>query len=222
MCGRFSQFYTWAEIRAFSRPLVVETPSNLPPQYNIAPTDQAGVIWKGEDGRWHYEVMRWGLIPRWWSRPIKGMAPMHNARAEEVDTKPAFRDAFKHTRCLVSASGFFEWTGDRRARKSHFISSTDNQPLMFAGLYDRWKNRVTGEVISSFTIIVTDANPFMGEIHDRMPVILAEENWDAWLDAPRKDLLVPASDADLQRWRVTEKMNASTYKEADSVEPIPE
>ncbi|MDF2620432.1 MAG: hypothetical protein K0S00_3091 [Xanthobacteraceae bacterium] len=89
MCGRFSQFYTWAEIHAFSRPLVVETPSNLPPQYNIAPTDQAGVIWKGADGQWHYEVMRWGLIPRWWSRPLKGMAPMHNARAEEVDTKPA-------------------------------------------------------------------------------------------------------------------------------------
>lgn len=112
-------------------------------------------------------------------------------------------------------------TGDRKARKPHFISSAVNQPLMFAGSYDRWKNRETGEVISSFTI-VTDANPFMGEIHDRMPVLLAEDNWDAWLDAPRKDLLVPASDADLQRGRVTEKMNASTYKEADSVEPAPE
>lgn len=215
MCGRFSQFYTWDDIHAFSRPLVAE-PSNLPPQYNIAPTDQAGVIWKAEDGQWHYETMRWGLIPRWWSKPISQVPATFNARAEEVDTKPMFRDAFRRSRCLVPASGFFEWTGDKKARKPWFISSQDGKPLMFAGLYDRWKDRETGQVVSSFTVIVTDANPFMGELHDRMPVILAEEHWDAWLDEPRKDLLVPATAADLQRWRVTERMNSSRYKEADA------
>jgi len=114
----------------------------------------------------------------------------------------------------------FEWTEQDGQKKPWFISANDKRPLTFAGLYDTWHDDKTGEKIRSCTIIVTSANMFMGEIHDRMPVILEEGNWLPWLAEPRQDLLVPANENKLQAWRVSTNVNSSRYMGNDTMEPL--
>lgn len=220
MCGRFTQTYTWAEIHAMYS-LIPATPRNLQPRYNIAPTQQVGVVSQDGDNL-TYSEMRWWLVPGWWSKDLKSVPATFNARAEGIDQKPMFRSALKRTRCLIPASGFFEWTGEKTARKPWFISGVDGKPLTFAGLFDTWKNRETGEEIKSCTIITCAANGFMERIHNRMPIILDEKDWKPWLAEPRTDLLKPANDDVLQAWRVSPEVNSSRYQGEDTMEGIEE
>lgn len=220
MCGRTSQFFTWAEIYAFSNLLPAMPPTNMPPRYNISPTDQIGVITVGNDGAWTYMDMRWWLVPSWWKRPLKDVPATFNARAETVAEKPMFRGAFKDRRCLIPVSGFYEWTGPKESRQPWFISAANGKPMTLAGLYERWRNPATGEMITSCTVIVMGANQFMDEIHDRMPVIIEEADREAWLAEPRLDLLRHVPEDHLQAWKVTPKMNSSRYKEPDAASPI--
>lgn len=218
MCGRFTQTYTWAEIHAMYN-LVPATPRNLQPRYNIAPTTQIGVVTQaGADLT--YSEMRWSLVPSWFKDNIKKAPFGHNARAEGVATSGMFKGPLNRTRCLIPATGFFEWTGPKEARLPWFISAKDGRPLTFAGIYDRWRDRETGEEITSCSIITCDANPFMHEIHNRMPVILQEQNWREWLAEPRTDLLKPAPGDDLQAWRVSTNVNSSRYQGEDTMQPI--
>lgn len=218
MCGRFTQTYTWAEIYAMYN-LTATTPRNIQPRYNIAPTTQVGVITQ-EGEHLAYSEMRWWLVPSWWSKDLKSVPTTFNARSEDIASKPMFRTALKSTRCLIPATGFFEWSGPKEARLPWFISAKDGRPLTFAGLYDRWKDRETGEEVTSCTIITCDANPFMQKIHTRMPVILQESDWRAWLAEPRLDLLKPANDDNLQAWRVSTNVNSSRYQGEDTMQPI--
>lgn len=218
MCGRFTQTYTWAEIHAMYN-LVPATPRNLQPRYNIAPTTQVGVV--TQDGEnLTYSEMRWWLVPSWWSKDLKTVPATFNARAEDIEQKPMFRSALKRTRCLIPATGFFEWTGDKTARKPWFISATDGKPLTFAGIFDTWKDRATGDEMNSCTIITCAANDFMASIHNRMPVILAEKDWKTWLTEPRTDLLKPANNNILQAWSVSPDVNSSRYQGEDTMEKI--
>jgi putative SOS response-associated peptidase YedK len=166
--------------------------------------------------------MRWGLIPNWWQKPLAELPSSFNARAETVASKPFFGDAFERRRCLVPASGFFEWTGPEGARQPWYITSTDGRPLTFAGLYDRWSDPAAGDNVWSFTVIVGEPNSVARRYHDRMPVILGPSASvsEAWLEEPRSDLLVPCPDEWLQAWPVTPRMNSSRYQESDSVHPI--
>jgi len=107
MCGRFTQNYTWAEVHAFLS--LIGTPRNLRPRYNIAPTTVVDVVRLDQDGRRELVAMRWGLVPFFWKKTLKEVPATFNARAETVETKPVFRDAFKRTRCLIPMSGYFEW-----------------------------------------------------------------------------------------------------------------
>lgn len=222
MCGRFSQLYTWEQIHAFSQPLTLNegVRINLQPRYNIAPTDQVDVIRLRKEGDLELVRMRWWLVPAWWKKSLKEVPATFNARVETVATASMFKDAFAKRRCLIPASGFFEWTGPKEARLPWFISSPDGLPLAFAGLWDRWKNP-EGEWIESCTIIVGPANAFMGEIHDRMPVIVPQEHWLDWLTGKAgAEILVPAEEDKLRKWRVTPRMNSSRYQEPDAVEPV--
>lgn len=220
MCGRFTQTYTWAEIHAMYN-LTATTPRNIQPRYNIAPTTQVGVITQAGDNL-TYSEMRWWLVPSWWSKDLKNVPATFNARSEDIEQKPMFRTAIKRTRCLIPASGFFEWTGDKADRKPWFISAKDGRPLTFAGLFDTWKDRTTGDEIQSCTIITCGANGFMERIHNRMPVILDEKDWKPWLAEPRIDLLKPANDDALQAWRVSTKVNSSRYQGEDTMEEVQE
>ncbi|KAB0573364.1 SOS response-associated peptidase [Brucella pituitosa] len=218
MCGRFTQTYTWAEIHAMYS-LIPATPRNIQPRYNIAPTTQVGVITQDGDDL-TYSEMRWWLVPSWWSKDLKSVPATFNARSEDIASKPMFRAAFKSTRCLIPATGFFEWSGPKEARLPWFISAKDSKPLTFAGLYETWRDRATGEEVKSCTIITCAANGFMATIHNRMPVILQESDWRAWLAEPRTDLLKPANDDVLQAWRVSTNVNSSRYQGEDTMERI--
>ena len=122
--------------------------------------------------------MRWGLIPGWWKKTAKEVPATFNARAESVADKPMFRNAFKERRCIIPASGFFEWTGEKAQRQPHLFTAADGSPVLaFAGLWDRWRDPATSEDVLSWTIIVCGASAWMEQYHDRMPVMLERERF---------------------------------------------
>ncbi len=142
--------------------------ARAPPHYNIAPTDPVDVVRLGEHGR-ELVSMRWSLIPGWWKKSAKEVPATFNARVESVADKPMFRGAFKERRCIIPASGFYEWTGPKNQRQPHLFTRADGSPVMgFAGLWERWRDRTAGEDILSCTIIVCGASAWMEKYHDRM------------------------------------------------------
>jgi putative SOS response-associated peptidase YedK len=148
-------------------------------RFNIAPTQDAPVIRAGKDGARELAMLRWGLVPAW-AKDIGVGTRMINARSEGVEAKPAFRAAIRTRRCLVPATGFFEWKGVP-GRKQPFAITLPDRPLFaFAGLWESWTPR-EGQAVETFTIVTTDANEAVAAIHDRMPVILPVEAEDAWL-----------------------------------------
>jgi putative SOS response-associated peptidase YedK len=155
-------------------------------RFNIAPTQEAPVV-RVREGEREVAMLRWGLVP-YWAKDLKVGTKMINARAEGVETKPAFREAVKARRCIVPASGFFEWQGEP-GRKQPFAITVGDQPLFaLAGLWERWKPP-EGEPVETFTIVTTDANEAVARIHDRMPVILPPDAVETWLTAPPEDAL---------------------------------
>lgn len=207
MCGRFTQHYTWQQVHAF---LSVFGPArNLQPHYNLAPTDTVDVIRLDKEGKRELLPMRWGLIPGWWKKSVKEVPGTFNARAESIRDKPMFRGAFKERRCIIPASGFYEWTGSKTQRKPHFFTLADGSPVMgFAGLWERWRDRASGEAILSCTIIVCDADQWMERYHDRMPVILQDKDLDGWLDGSLGlEALKCASETALREWPVSPRLN---------------
>lgn len=186
MCGRYMIVSNTEALRRLFR--FPELP-NLEPRYNVAPSQEVPVIRRGADGRAHFAMLRWGLVPSW-AKDLKIGTKMINARAETVAEKPAFRAAFKARRCLVPADGFYEWRAEEGGKQPYLIRMADEAPFAFAGLWESWRNPESGETVESCTIIVTDANDLVAPIHDRMPVILAPNDYDPWLfsEAAGEDL----------------------------------
>ena len=214
MCGRYSLTHTATEL---AQRFGVEAPPQLAPRYNIAPTQPVLIVREDRHRDFAREATHvvWGLIPPW-ADDTKIAFRMINARADSVADKPAFKHAFKRRRCLVPTSGFYEWkktplptpvrqTEDlfagedlsqvcegigappqKFAREANFIHLASADPFAFAGLWEVW-NGPNGETIESCTIITTSANPLVAHIHDRMPVIVAPENYAEWLDTSGED-----------------------------------
>ena len=177
MCGRFNLRLPSAQLAEIFH--LLRAPDFLP-RYNIAPTQPVAAI-RTEDGQRELALLHWGLIPSWAKDPKMG-ARMINARAETVAEKPSFRSAFRRHRCLIPASGFYEWKQtDSRVKQPYHIAMRDDRAFAFAGLWEHW-NGNDGSEIESCTIITTEANEFLKEIHDRMPVILHADDHDRWLD----------------------------------------
>jgi putative SOS response-associated peptidase YedK len=215
MCGRFTQAYTWEQLVALYRLTI--PPVNTQPSYNVCPTDPIDMILATEDGSHGFARARWGLVPYWWSKPLKQLPATFNARSDGVATKPMFRDAFKKRRCVVPMSGFFEWRQMDDGKQPFFISAADSGVLSCAGLWDNWKNREKGETVRSATLIVTEANPFMSQIHDRMPVFLTPDKLDQWLDGTGGvELLTSADPGTLRAWPVSRRVNSSKAEKEDN------
>ena len=175
MCGR----YTFQPTEEFYRRFNLANRLNgLMPRYNIAPGQMVPVI-IAQSPRLIVR-MRWGLIPHW-AKDQKTAYKMINARVETLTQRPAFRGLLSHNRCLVPASGFYEWQGAGRDKTPYYIHPEGQPYVAFAGLYDVWINP-RGEELFTFTIITTEADPFMARLHNRMPVVLERELEDAWLD----------------------------------------
>jgi len=172
-------------------------PPGLIPHFNVAPTGMLPTI----QARWAAVERKWGLIPSW-AKDAVIAAKTFNARAETVATLPSFRSAFKSRRCLIPVDGFYEWAAVGSSKVPFFISNANSaEMLVFAGLWERWGD------LETCTIITTEANGFMQELHTRMPAILAPGAWDAWLapgSAPGdlRALLWPAPEDLLQAWQV--------------------
>lgn len=205
MCGRFTQRYTWNELVALYRLTVAA--SNLEPRFNVAPTTTIDAI-ISNDGKNELARMRWGLVPSWWKKTLKDVPATFNARAETVAEKPMFRSAFKRTRCIIPASGYYEWKAMPDGKQPFYITSKDGSPLTFAGLWDEWKDPATGKPLKSCTIIVTAANKLTSQIHDRMPVVLAPDEFERWLtNASGTEVLKSAPEDALRMWPVSRRVN---------------
>jgi len=169
MCGRVVQKTPLGEIRVLFE--TVNPIPNTAPTYNGAPTDNLPVVHLDRDGRRSLDLLRWGLIPYW--AKDKAIGPRCiNAMAETVATKPAFRDAFAHRRCLVPADFFYEWKKTAAGKQPYAIGLADGTPMAFAGLWERWKDPAACDVLHTFTIITGSPNELCAPIHNRMPVIL--------------------------------------------------
>jgi putative SOS response-associated peptidase YedK len=202
MCGRFTHMYSWREIHDLLSLTGESAPAGFGTSYNVAPTQLSPVVRLIDAGR-TAAMLKWGLMPSWATKP----GPF-NARAETVATLPTFRSAFKARRCIVPASGFYEWqkTG-AKVKQPWYIHRADGAPLLFAGL---WESNAQGE---TFTIITTAANAFMRSMHDRMPVVLEPESAGPWLAAPAPGLLRPAADGILTAHKVSGRVGSPKNNE---------
>src|SRR5216684_5286229 len=207
MCGRFI-IYSPADSITKWFATRNATP-NARPSYNVAPTqDILAVRFNSETKQRTLDPLRWGLVP-YWAKDVKIGATMINAKAETVLEKPAFREAFKSRRCLIPADGFYEWAKlDAKTKQPYAIVMKDRSLFGFAGLWERWKDKASGEVVRSFTIITTTSNEVCAPIHDRMPVIVDPANYGKWLGEEPTDpmrllmILKPSPAEQMERYGV--------------------
>jgi len=250
MCGRFGLKTTFSTLAKLLRAEPVED-HEWGPDYNIAPTDPAPVLLLDEAGAPRLNLFRWGLVPFWADDPKVG-ARMINARSDTVASKPAFREAFEKRRLVVPASGWYEWRHAVQTKSEDALTLTaakaprgkaktkdeakpqpywmydpnagpNDGPLMFAGLWAKWKDKATGETRRTFSIITTDAAPSTAQVHDRMPVILTPAARDLWLapdsdNATLQSLLVPYAGA-LELHPVAKTVNSVRSDGPELIEP---
>lgn len=205
MCSRY---FLDADGNVIAYTFDVPVHERVGPRYNIAPTQEAPVIRAGAGGKREVAMLRWGLLP-FWAKDPKMASRLINARSETVAEKPSFRNAFRKRRCLVPASGFFEWTGEVGHKIPHAITLADRKLFAFAGLFESWRSP-EGEDRETYTILTTEANRAMSAIHERMPVILAEADYGAWLHGPPEDaqaLLKPCADDAIRTRTVSRALN---------------
>lgn len=215
MCGRYA-LHAQPEVIALQFGLA-EAPKGLRARYNIAPSQEVPVVRCRPGGERELVPMRWGLVPHWSKEPKTGFSTI-NARAETVDAKPAYRTAFRRRRCLVPASGWYEWQATPRGKQPCYFRPRTGELLAFAGLWERWGEGE--EAFDSYTIIVTDANDLARTVHNRMPVVLGPDAYAVWLEPAITDayklkpLLVPCPDEWLEAYAVSTGVNSPRNDEA--------
>jgi putative SOS response-associated peptidase YedK len=220
MCGRYSITTPVEGLRQLFR--FTGPALNLQPRWNVAPTQEVPVVRLARDGSRELRMLRWGLVP-FWAKDEKGGARMINARGESVAEKPAFREAFKARRCLVPADGFYEWEtlGESPSKQPLLFRMADGKPFAFAGLWERWRPK-DGPALETFTIVNTAANEIMAQYHDRVPIVLAPEDYATWLD-PNTDAR-PLLKAPPSEWftatRVSTRVNSVRNDDAECVAPV--
>jgi putative SOS response-associated peptidase YedK len=200
MCGRFALKTLRSElINQFE----LDECAEYLPNGNIPPGTDIPVIRFSPEGRRVLHLLRWGLIPHWAKDPGIG-AKLNNARGETVQEKPSFREAFKKRRSLIPADGFYEWKTEGKTKQPYYVSLASNEPMAMAGLWESWR-APDGTIVRTACVITTAANALMAPIHERMPVIIAPDQWLPWLAGLVEDvekLVVPCPAELLQTWPV--------------------
>lgn len=226
MCGRYALTTSTPQL---ARRLGIEVktdndPDGHVPSYNIAPTQNILTCRANRNAEREMSVMRWGLIPSW-SKGDSTKFTMINARAESITERPAYRTAFRFRRCLIPADGFYEWQRIDGRKQPYFIAMTSRQPLMFAGVWERWRS-AQGESVTSCAIITTDANDTLRPIHHRMPVLLDDDQFENWLDptlteaAQLAKMLRPYSGQPMQAYPVSTFVNKALNNDERCWQPI--
>lgn len=220
MCGRYVLTApTQLLLQLFDIP---DAPADAP-RYNVAPSQDVDVVRDTGHGR-ELVHLRWGLIPFWSKDPKKGPTPI-NARADTAPEKPAFRSAFRRHRCLLPADGFYEWKKDGTKKQPILFRMKDDAPFAFAGLWDRWE-APDGQVIQSCTLLTTDPNELVAQVHDRMPVIVPKDAYDLWLDRDVTDpaavqpILRPYPATAMKAYPVSTRVNSPRLDEPSLIEPL--
>ena len=237
MCGRYATARKRQELLDEFGIGLDAIEDDLEADYNVAPTKPVPVVLERRPKEAPEEVvrqlrsLRWGLVPSW-AKDLSVGARMINARVETVDEKPAFRKAFRDRRCLLPADGYYEWyeleplEGRTKPRKQpFFIRPRDGEIMAMAGLYEFWKSP-EGEWVTTCTIITTDASDDLGRIHDRMPMVVRREQWDAWLDPGRTDpedvraLLIPAMAGTMEAYPVSPLVSNVKNNGPELIQPL--
>ena len=219
MCGRMTMTHP---NDAMAQLFDAAPANNLPdpPRYNICPTSQVAVVVTG-DGQRRIKPMRWGFLPHWYKAPNGGPL-LINARAETIAEKPAFRAAARERRCLIAATGFYEWTKDNEGnRLPWYFSRPDGGPLVFAGIWQVWDKMQ--EPLSTCAMVTTGASDWMSSTHHREPVVLAPDDWGTWLgetDAKAAPLMRAAPEHTYQRWRVDRMVNSNRASGEALIAPL--
>lgn len=221
MCGRF---FLTTDADTLQQQFHVADVAPVAPRYNIAPTQDVVAVCQNGDGYRHVKTFRWGLIPQW-AKDLSAGAKMINARSETVADKPSFRQPIRYHRCLIPASGFFEWLRQADGSKQPFyIQRKDGELLAMAGIWDTWKE--SGQVIESCSILTTAANNLVAKLHDRMPVLLSPTEYDQWLDRNITDpqqlmgMYTPYPSEPLQATPISPLINNARHDGPDCLEPL--
>jgi putative SOS response-associated peptidase YedK len=201
----------------------VPTGTNSPPRYNGAPSQQHWVIRRNpQTGECSLDLLQWGLLPNWCKDP-KSLRPI-NAMAETVATKPYFREAYRRRRCIVPVDGFFEWMAMKgsKVKQPYAIAMKDRSPFGIAGVWENWRDPATSEWLRTFAIITVPANALVSRIHDRMPAILAPDEFEGWLgeDADPRDLMRPFDPEAMVMWPVSTRVNSPKNDDPGLVEAV--
>lgn len=224
MCGRFVQLTPPAALAALFGvdPTLAPLP-NVPPRYNAAPTQSLMVVRRNpETGRRHLDLLRWGLVPSFAKDPSGG-GSLINARSETVAEKPTFRGAWRaRRRCIVPADAFYEWKAVDKRRQPFVISRVDGSPMSFAGLWEGWKDPGTGQWLRTFTILTCPATERLRPLHERMPVILHDQEISAWLEGEEGAALMRSYPSEALRLTpVSASVNSVRNEGPGLVEPLP-
>jgi putative SOS response-associated peptidase YedK len=216
MCERFTQYYTWKEIRDLYGMTARKPPTNMPSRYKICPTTMINAV-RLVAGERIFAPMRWGLIPAWW---LMGTEPTDrltfNAPIETIVTAAFFRSAFKQKRCLIPASGYYEWQETLHGRLPYYFTRRKGSVMTIAGLWDEWRNPDTNELIRSCTMIIGEPSKFVAKVHNRMPVILEPTQFESWLSGEAGlELLKPAGEKALKKHPVSKRLGRSRTSDAD-------
>jgi len=221
VCGRFTSLLAPELLAVIYE---VFPPEHTSQRYNIAPTQQVAIVRESIDASRSLSSAHWGLIPHWAKDRSIG-SRMINARSETVHEKPAFRQAIKTRRCIIPASGFYEWTATPVGKQPYYITMRDGSPFSFAGIWDSW-TAPDGSELESCSILTTSANTLMASIHDRMPVILYQGEFDRWLDPGNTDprhlqhFYQPYPPELMTAWQVSRQVNSASHNAADCIQAI--
>jgi putative SOS response-associated peptidase YedK len=222
MCGRYTLYHFEEDLDAL---FGVAGLAGLAggPRFNIAPTQQVPIVRQRSDGVREGLVARWGLVPPWVKDLTSFKANLFNARSEGAAEKPSFRDAMRRWRCLLPASGFYEWSTSGGSKRPFHVRRRDGRPLALAGLWSVWSK---GDApLLTCTILTTSPNEVLRPLHDRMPVILERDAFERWLDPAvddpegLQDLLVPCDDEVLEAYPVTRAVGNPAVDRPELIEP---
>lgn len=220
MCGRYTLYSHEDDLASLFE---VDT-YPLTERYNIAPTQDVPVVRQRHDGSRELSAMRWGLVPHWVKDPATFKANLFNARSESAAEKPSFRDALRTSRCILPASGFYEWQQRAGGKQPYHVVRTDGAPMAFAGL---WATNSRGaKPLTSCTILTTTANEDVAALHDRMPVILEPHTWALWLDREETEpdrleaLLAPAAEGLLRLYPVSREVGNARVDKPELTAPL--
>ncbi len=227
MCGRYVVAYDPETlVSGFS---ILRVPV-FPKRWNVAPTTEVPVVYETREGERIAELMRWGLVPSWAKDATIG-SKLNNARSEGLFDKPSFRQAVRRRRCLLPASGFYEWQATASGKQPWFVSARGSEAsgelLAMAGLFEAWRSAPEAPWLLTCCVITTAANALMAPIHERMPVLLAREQWAAWLSRSLQEpsdiasmLATPPAEG-LQAWPVARTVSRSASEGPELVLPLP-